>query len=338
MDASTIRRRYALVPLLSRLSVLDANVHRKAYCSAGVIQSLGIGGASRSADSRQAFMSLWRSHLLLQYINGQSREAIWSFFDTCVHVQGPDLRSLEQMQTGAIIATPHYGAFLPLCVYLIRLFDEGRKLHVMFNDPAQTPSNRQHEDLFRRIGRNAEFHYPDRRGIIAVIKALGRGEILAIMPDVYFQSDTLLSVPFFDRLLRMMPGTAYFACKAGVPIVPIYSAPRRDFGFDLEVQPHLQCQAGDDGDKGLAVFKLTCEYARNMEQRFARDPYHWIYWDTLMARSTVFVDRDASGEVAVLQRELHRLFASAAPMVRDRPALCDAYEQLQAAIAAREIA
>ncbi|WP_166210608.1 lysophospholipid acyltransferase family protein [Cognatiluteimonas telluris] len=323
--------------MLSRLSMLDGSAHRKADLAAGVIHALGIGGRSRPAIAREVFMSLWRSHLILQYINGASKESIWSFLDANVHVTGPDLRELEKRPQGAIIATPHYGAFLPLCVYLIQLFDQGRKLHVMFNDPAKTPSNRGHEDLFRRVGHNAEFHYPDRRGIIAVIKALKRGEILAIMPDVYFQSETLLSVPFFDRLLRMMPGTAYFACKAGVPIVPIYSCPRRDFGFDLEVQPHLQ-PGGEDEDEDLAVYRLSCDYAANMERRFTRDPFHWIYWDNLMSRSTAFVDRGGRTDIGVLQQELHRLFASAAPMVRGQPALCQSYEQLQAAIAAQEAA
>lgn len=246
-------------PMLART---NAPVSIKARSAAKAIHSLlGAGGCSPRETAAKIIASLWRSNVLLKYAHSVPKRELWAFFEKNVETPAAGIFETVSEMEGAIIATPHYGPFLPLCLDLIRRFDGRRRLNIMFNDPAKTPSNRAHAELFRSLARNVGFYYPDRKGTIAALKGLKRGEVLALMPDVYFQSESLMALPFFGRLLGVMPGTSFFSVKSGSPIVPVYPYPSDTFGMrvviDDPVCPATVRAAGGDTGEDSMFFKVT---------------------------------------------------------------------------------
>lgn len=128
---------------------LDSPLSRKGRLSAQAISSVAIPNISLPDKvSAKVICSLWRSNVLLKYAHSVDRDELWDFLQHSVTTPDGDIFDVAAPLPGAIIATPHYGPFLPLCLDLIRRFDGKRKLNIMFNDPVKTPSNRSHEDLF----------------------------------------------------------------------------------------------------------------------------------------------------------------------------------------------
>lgn len=308
MERLRLETGYRLARNVGWLDRLAVGARQKALRSAGVIHALDLArDESVSQTARAVFTSLWQSHLLLRYAGRVRREVLWDFLDERVEQTHVDLVEESARHHSAIIATPHYGPFLPLCIYLIRRFDGVRKLNIMFNDPAKTPSNRQHEDLFRTLGRGVEFHYPDRKGTIAALKCLKRGELLALMPDVYFQSESIMAVPFFGRLLRVMPGTSFFSLKTDAPILPLYPVPTAHCGMQVRMSDAIRPQAFAGADDDAALFGITQAYMRDMQRDLTQRPHHWNYWDSFMMRSTAFLPDAQASDTARLGAEFERL-------------------------------
>lgn len=282
---------YAMAGRLSgALSLSHTPLSAKARAGARAIHALPIrGDESLHRTTTGIIRSLWRSNILLKHAHSVAKPELWRFLEGCVATRGADIVEATAAYPCAIIATPHFGPFLPLCLDLIRRFEGKRRLNIMFNDPALTPSNRAHEDLFRSLaGDSAGFHYPDRKGTIAALKCLKRGEVLALMPDVYFQSESIMAVPFFGRLLRAMPGTSFFAIKAGAPIFPVYPYPGERFGMEVVAgEPILAEPSGQRDDEDGAMFRLTSRYFQDMQRVLSEAPHHWNYWDTFLQRSTL---------------------------------------------------
>lgn len=176
--------------------------------------------------------------------------------------------------------------------------------------------------FFRSLANDVAFHYPDRKGTIASIKCLRRGEILAIMPDVYFKSDSIISVPFFGRLLRAMPGMGFFSIKSGAPIIPLYPRPARKMGFEVNIGRIIdpeEFSAASSFDEDDAIFNLTSRYFEQMESVFAESPYHWNYWDSFFQRSTIFQSAGRNPPYITLFREMERLALSLGSRLKASP-------------------
>lgn len=316
---------YALAGRLSgALALLDTPISVKARRGARAIRALPIGSnESLQRTTRRIICSLWRSNILLKHAHAASKPELWRFLETHVAARGTDIVEATSAHPCAIIATPHFGPFLPLCLDLIRRFEGKRRLNIMFNDPALTPSNRAHENLFRSLAGDVGFHYPDRKGTIAALKCLKRGEILALMPDVYFQSESIMAVPFFGRLFRAMPGTSFFAIRSGAPIFPVYPYPTERFGMEVVGGEPIRPEPDGREDDDEAMFRLTCRYFQDMQQVISREPHHWNYWDSFLQRSTL-LELPADGTTATppqLMAELERLARALANRFRQDPEL-----------------
>jgi len=147
------------------------------------------------------------------------------------------------------------------------------------------------------------------------------------MPDVYFQSASLMAMPFLGRLLRVMPGTSFFSMKSGAPIVPVYPYPAEKFGMRITIGEAV-CPDSPDFDKyrvddDSLSFALTRTYFHDFENVLSADPHHWNYWDTILQRSTVFRScYEASGDSPeMLVFEPERLAGALAPRFKQDPEL-----------------
>ncbi|MBK8284057.1 MAG: lysophospholipid acyltransferase family protein [Ahniella sp.] len=278
--------------------------------------------------SDRIFASLWRSHLLLRENFEVSLKDLEAFLDGHIKELGAtDMDRIAAMPGGVILATPHYGAFITTCLFLIRRLHGRKRFNVIFNDPAITPSNAVYEPLFRRLGCDVNVLYPDRRGTLSALKALKRGECLAILPDVYLANDATIAVPFFGRLLRVMAGTAFFASRTGATILPLYGIPKPDMHVDLKFDEPLHIDSLVDADDKQTLFNVTAALAERMEQQLRAEPEHWNYWETMDERSTALgVFRTREELLALADRRIR----SVPSLARDLPGLLQGWNRMRA--------
>lgn len=309
---------YGAIPLIGRLGrTLPASMH-PGVRAVRVLDALRIDfGLPPKILSGRIFASAWRSHLLMQHCASLPVPDLEEFLDQNFDEHGST--SMEQIATtpgGIILATPHYGAFITACLFAIRRLHGRKRFNVIFNDPAVTPSNAVYEPLFRRLGCDVTVFYPDRRGTLSALKALRRGECLAILPDVYLSNDATIAVPFFGRLLRVMAGTAFFATRSGAPIQLLYGTPKPRMAVEIFFDEPLITNGLEDPDEKQALFNITAALVRRMEAQFRRAPEHWNYWESLDERSTALGVFSTCDELRAIADERIR---SMPTLVRDVP-------------------
>ena len=302
-----------------------------------MMQELGIApGTSWRRFEFRLFLSLWRSLLLLDHGFTSPVPRLHRFLRTRVTERGTrSLDEIADMSGGVILAAPHYGAFIPACLRVIQSMHGRKRFNVIFNDPKVTPSNAPYGELFARLGCDVTVLYPDRRGTMAALKALKRGECLAILPDVYFESETTIAVPFFGRLLRVMAGTAFFASRTGAPIVPIYGIPNASMGMELLVGQAIESTAHTVEDEAQTLFNITAAMMGEMERQFVAAPEHWNYWDSLRHRSTRLPSSPANSHAEHL-RVLSEKLADAPVLFREIPQLAQRRDALRRGLAAEK--
>lgn len=318
---------YSLLPALTRLGRwLPASMHPGVRATRA-LADLGIDmGVDSDTLSHRIFASYWRSHLLLRHSFETPLPKIEEYLDCNVQESGAvDMDHIAAMHGGVILATPHYGAFITACLFAIRKLHGRKRFNVIFNDPAITPSNKVYEPLFRRLGCDVTVLYPDRRGTLSALKALKRGECLAILPDVYLANDATIAVPFFGRLLRVMAGTAFFASRTGAPIFPVYGIPGSGMKIDLLFDQPLVIEGLVDSDDKQTLFNITAALAERMERQLRAAPEHWHYWETLGERSTALgVFRSREELLALADRRIR----STPSLARDLPGLLHSWTHL----------
>ena len=288
------RLAYAAVPAGVAMARLLPEARHPGKKASRTLRELGIDfGIGRRKFESDVLLSLLRSMLLLRCGFQAPVEEVEKILRTRVRIDaGSYLQDMLSQSGGLILATPHYGAFIPLLMKLSQLCNGRKKLNVIFNDPKVTPSNAQYGELFTRLGCDGSVLYPDRKGTVAALKALKRGECLAILPDVYFESSTTMAVPFLGRLLRAMPGTAFFATRTNSTVVPLYATPGASLGFDVVMGKPIDPSHYADEDEEQSQFQLMSALVSEMERQFREDPAHWNYWASLRERSSRLLDRE----------------------------------------------
>ena len=156
-----------------------------------------------------------------------------------------------------------------------------KKVHVFYNDPENTPSNRVYADIFKRVGYDVEVLFVGRKGTLAALKALRRNECVLIMPDVVLDESATIVVPFMNRLLRVMPGCAFFALHSNAIIASVFCEPLNAFGVDMSFADTIDSDEFVLEDKDQNIFLMTKALFAQFEDKFLSRPYHWNYWDRL---------------------------------------------------------
>ena len=174
--------------------------------------------------------------------------------------------------------------------------------------------------FFERAGIQASAQHGGLSGVRASLRALERGECVAILPDAFEDIAQTLVVPFFNRLLRVASGTACLALRSGALIVPAFAMPRRDFGLTIHIdRPIDPCRVVAE-DEAQAIFLVTRLIFARIEEQLRFAPEHWRYWDTLPRVSTPLgpcIELDDSQLMLAIESRLYRL----PPGARDIPEL-----------------
>lgn len=108
----------------------------------------------------------------------------------------------------------------------------------------------------------------------AVLRALGRGEVVAFVLDQNVPPRGAVFVPFFGRLAATSPGLAKVALRSGAPIVPVF-AERVEGGHRLVVEPPIR--AAGTGDRSGDVERVTARCVGVVEAAIRRAPEQWLW-------------------------------------------------------------
>jgi lauroyl/myristoyl acyltransferase len=234
--------------------------------------------------ARAIIASRWRCTLLRRYVLQLTRPQLRTFLEDQVSYEGAAFAQHVFNSTRPIIlAAPQYGATHIGLIAAVHRMGGRRALNVFYS--AMRPSPRL-ALLFERAGIDGTVFLPGLAGILAALRALTRNESLVMMPDTFDDLASTLAVPFFGRLLRVAPGTAFFALRTNAWIVPIFAAPERKLGVHVTVCRPIDPSRFAPLEESQAIFMLNRVLFATFEREIRRAPEHWHNWETFPLIST----------------------------------------------------
>jgi lauroyl/myristoyl acyltransferase len=234
--------------------------------------------------ARALLASRWRCALLMRYVLQLTRPQLRTFLEDRVSYEGAAYaQHVFNGSRPVILAAPHYGA-APIGFVAAVHRMSGRRTLNLFYDIRQTVP--RIALLFERGGVDATTLLAGFPGMLAAIQALLRNEFLAMMPDAFDDITQTLAVPFFGRLLRVAPGTAFFALRANAWVVPVLASPAKQLGVHVTIGRPIDPARFAALDEAQAIFLLNRTLFASFEREIRRAPEHWYNWETFPRVST----------------------------------------------------
>jgi lauroyl/myristoyl acyltransferase len=269
-----------LAAMAARALPQRCNPGLRAY---GIVTDLGLA-PGRETFAAAVLESFLRSLLLQKHLASLDPAGLHDFATRYVVFEGPMAppRLFEESRP-LIFATPHYGAPLAALVVSAQLLRGRRTLNVFYD-------KRHHGErlqiFFARAGIRTHGQLSGLSGIRTSLRALERGECVAILPDAFDDIAQTLVVPFFDRLLRAASGTAFLALRSGALIVPTFATPEKRFGLRVLAGEPIEPARAGSLDETQAIFLLTRLLFARIEEQLRFAPEHWRNWEALPQVST----------------------------------------------------
>jgi KDO2-lipid IV(A) lauroyltransferase len=116
----------------------------------------------------------------------------------------------------------------------------------------------------------------------AIMKALGRNEVVALASDLY-RGDHGVRVTLFGRPLSLPAGPAAIALKTGAPLVPVWVRREPDNRYVAEVEAPIEVSRG--GDRTRDIQLTTERIAQFFERIIRRTPDQWFVFLPLWRES-----------------------------------------------------
>jgi KDO2-lipid IV(A) lauroyltransferase len=186
---------------------------------------------------------------------------------------------IAAQQRPVMIVTPHFGSFAFGSLALAQSLPE-KTINIFYDDPADNADNAVFFGLLTSQP-NINVLYNNPRGLAKAVRALKQGQILTMFPDVYQDIRQTGFVPFLDRYLRVMPGTAYLARKNQAMIIPAYSWPSEQFGAHIWLDQPVLPEDWACADERQHEFAIMCALFRSVSERVRQQPEYWHYWERL---------------------------------------------------------
>lgn len=168
---------------------------------------------------------------------------------------------------GVIILAPHIGNWEILGVYLSEL---SLQTHFMYAPPKQAVVGAA---MFAGRQKNGAVLVPaDRSGVVGLLKALRKGDMVGVLPDQVPGADNGIYADFFGQPALTMTLLSNLARRTGAEVVCAYSLPCKG-GFDVFFEP-----VGDQINK--ADIETSVQFMNSViEDLVRRHPshYQWEY-------------------------------------------------------------
>lgn len=178
------------------------------------------------------------------------------------------LRAALAEGRGALIVTAHYGSWELLAA---RLVVEGIPLNVVARDADDGAT----DAFINRIRQGCGYRVIRRQSAPRrVLEALRRNEVVAILID---QNTTQGGrfVPFFGRTAATVTGPAFFALRAGAPLIPGFALRRPDGSHLGWLDPPVTLVRTEDREAD--VLQLTARLTALIEAQVRADPTQWFW-------------------------------------------------------------
>lgn len=173
------------------------------------------------------------------------------------------LDALRAGGRGVLVLTGHVGAFDLLACEIAR---RGVPLHVVSRRLRAAWLDRFWWQRRARAG--VRLH--DARGsAAALVSALRRGEVVALVLDQHAPPPDGAPLPFFGEPAYTSLALARMSRAASVPVLPAFLLRGRR-GLELVVDPHIQ----PESDR----FAATRRYNEVLERIIRRHPDQWFWW------------------------------------------------------------
>ena len=206
--------------------------------------------------------------------------------DFCMkHIEiegGEHMRAACESPDPVVLFTPHYGSFAIGTMRAAIDIAPYKQFSLFYDSPEKNPTTQIYKGLIERLETNARVLYNDRTAILAGTRALRKGGVLGIMPDVYEYNPGLMYVPFFGGLTVAMGGTAFFALKAKARLLPAYCWRRGRKSFVLRYDAPIELSS--TGNLNEDIYHTTVRVFANMQAQLTAAPEHWVYWNRFSDR------------------------------------------------------
>jgi lauroyl/myristoyl acyltransferase len=234
--------------------------------------------------ARALLASRWRCALLMHYALRLTRPQLRTFLEDRVTYEGAAYaQHVFNGTRPVILAAPHYGPAPLGFVAAFHRMSGRRTLNLFYDTRALAP---QITLLFERGGIDATTLLDGLPGALAASRALSRNELLVMMPDAFDDITQTLALPFFGRMLRVAPGTAFFALRSSAWIVPVFATPTRRLGVHVTIGRPIDPLRFAGIDEPHAIFLLSRAVFTSFEREIRRAPEHWYNWETFPRVST----------------------------------------------------
>jgi len=109
----------------------------------------------------------------------------------------------------------------------------------------------------------------------AVLKAIGKGEVVGFVLDQFMGPPVGRRIKFFGRPAWTIASLAWFVQRTGAAVVPVVNYRTSDGHFDLYISPEVEFQkVGTEEDN---IIHNTQRYSNIMEEFVRAKPEQWLW-------------------------------------------------------------
>jgi KDO2-lipid IV(A) lauroyltransferase len=190
--------------------------------------------------------------------------------------QFDELAAVAHAPGGALIVTLHYGTWDLGAAALAAL---GYRINAIADTFRYPPMDRLIRSSRERLGMRV---IGRERAAPGALRALRRGEMLAMLIDIADEARDGIRVEFFGAPALVSSAPARIALRAGAWVVPAVVA--RGTRDDLEIRPVLDLSLRDfaaSGDDARDVRELTSRIMRSLQGLVEEQPDQWFIFQRL---------------------------------------------------------
>lgn len=178
------------------------------------------------------------------------------------------VRAAYERRNGVLLFSGHFGNW-----ELVALMQGFLGLPLaLVTKPIYNPRLERRLARLRTLSGNTVIH---REGAVKeMLRRLERGGGIAIVID-QDAKDGGVFVPFFGRPASTTPALALLALKTEAAVVPVFSFPREDGGYDVVYEPEIRI--APTGDRDADVLRLTAACTAAIERRVRERPELWSW-------------------------------------------------------------
>jgi KDO2-lipid IV(A) lauroyltransferase len=188
-----------------------------------------------------------------------------------LEVEGePLLRAIAADGRPVVLISGHFSNFEVMAAAILRAGLTCQITYRAMNNPYVDDRVRRH-----RFSYGVRLFAPKGlSGARELMRALGRGESIALMNDQKFNSG--VAAPLFGVLCHTAPGPSTYALRFGIPIVPM-SVQRVGPGARFKVIVHEPMHLDDTGDRDADIATGVRRINAFIEERVRARPSEWFW-------------------------------------------------------------